>query len=196
MTTRHCCSGALRAPSENAAVPARRYSPIRGFHADRTPRRARHHRHPGRPAFARAFARQTKSPRHRLREQSQTIDSRLGHVRPLVPNNPVLIPSQTTSRSWALGDIRYGNPDGTNIDYLISQREGSLGPYLKTHQVFKCPSDKSLSKLDDGKSYSRVRGFTALSTPFWLCIGALNGGAMLHLPRYRTQFWLFPSAPI
>src|SRR6185503_11399529 len=31
----------------------------------------------------------------------------------LVPNNPVLIPSPNSSSSWALGDIRYGNPDGT-----------------------------------------------------------------------------------
>src|SRR6266516_4850180 len=43
----------------------------------------------------------------------------------LVPNNPVVIPSQTSSKSWALGDIRYGRPDGTNIDYLIGQREGN-----------------------------------------------------------------------
>ena len=33
----------------------------------------------------------------------------------LVPNNPVLIRSANSSSSWALGDIRYGNPDGTNI---------------------------------------------------------------------------------
>src|SRR5213079_2358496 len=54
----------------------------------------------------------------------------------LVPNNPVLVPSQTDSRSWALGDIRYGNPDGTNIDYIIGQREGSLGSYVKTEKIF------------------------------------------------------------
>src|SRR5207249_6182747 len=78
----------------------------------------------------------------------------------LVPNIPVLIPSQTTSRSWALGDIRYGNPDGTNIDYVVGQREGSLGPYLKTYQVFKCPSDKSLTTLSSGISYPRVRSYS------------------------------------
>src|SRR2546422_9047480 len=37
----------------------------------------------------------------------------------LVPNNPVIIPSQTSWSSWALGDIQYSNPDATNIDYLI-----------------------------------------------------------------------------
>jgi len=56
--------------------------------------------------------------------------------------------------------MRYGNPDGTNIDYVIGQREGSLGPYLKTYRVFKCPSDKSLTKLEDGKSYPRVRSYS------------------------------------
>ena len=78
----------------------------------------------------------------------------------LVPNNPVLIPSQTSSRSWALGDIRYGNPDGTNIDYVIGQREGSLGPYVKNYKIFKCPTDRSVTKLADGHSYPRVRTYS------------------------------------
>lgn len=75
----------------------------------------------------------------------------------LVPNNPPSYLSNTNS--WALGDIRYGRPDGTNIDYLVSQRQGSLGPYLNTHLVFKCPSDRSRTTLDDGKSYPRVRSY-------------------------------------
>src|SRR5439155_20796533 len=78
----------------------------------------------------------------------------------LVPNNPVLIPSPTIWSSWALGDIRYGNPDGTNIDYIIGKREGSLGLYVKTHKIFKCPTDRSLTKLADFKSYPRVRSYS------------------------------------
>src|SRR5437762_2212212 len=78
----------------------------------------------------------------------------------LVPNNPVLIPGPTSASSWALGDIRYGNPDGTNIEYIISQREGSLGPYLKTPKIFKCPTDRSRTTLADGKSYPRVRTYS------------------------------------
>jgi len=46
----------------------------------------------------------------------------------LVPNNPPNYGGGTLA-TWAKGDMRYGNSDGTNIDYLISQREGSLGPY-------------------------------------------------------------------
>src|SRR2546426_11878356 len=78
----------------------------------------------------------------------------------LVPNNPVLIPGPNTASSWALGDIRYGNPDGTNIDYLIGEREGSLGPYVKTSKIFKCPNDRSVTKLADGNSYTRVRSYS------------------------------------
>src|SRR5947199_3886686 len=32
----------------------------------------------------------------------------------LAPNNPRM--NTPNTNSWALGDIRYGNPDGTNID--------------------------------------------------------------------------------
>jgi prepilin-type N-terminal cleavage/methylation domain-containing protein/prepilin-type processing-associated H-X9-DG protein len=73
--------------------------------------------------------------------------------------------------SWALGDIRYGSPDGTNIDYLIGNRVGSLGPYVGTHRIYKCPSDRSMTELSPrpprpnmepppGRKYPRVRTYT------------------------------------
>jgi prepilin-type N-terminal cleavage/methylation domain-containing protein len=74
--------------------------------------------------------------------------------------------------SWALGDIRYGSHDGTNIDYLISERVGSLGPYVGTHRVYKCPSDRSTTELRStrpvrpgtelppGQRHPRVRSYT------------------------------------
>src|SRR6266699_3151401 len=77
----------------------------------------------------------------------------------LVPNNPPNYGGGTLG-TWAKGDIRYGNPDGTNIDYIIGQHEGSLGPYVKTEKIFKCPTDRSKTTLTDGKSYSRVRSYS------------------------------------
>jgi prepilin-type processing-associated H-X9-DG protein len=77
----------------------------------------------------------------------------------LVPNNPPNYGGGTLA-TWAWGDIRYGNPDGTNIDYIIGQREGSLGPYVKTYRIFKCPTDRSQTKLTDGNSYPRVRSYS------------------------------------
>jgi prepilin-type N-terminal cleavage/methylation domain-containing protein/prepilin-type processing-associated H-X9-DG protein len=80
----------------------------------------------------------------------------------LVPNNPQGYGGSIglDRITWARGGIRYGRSDGTNIDYLIGPREGSLGPYLKTHLLFKCPSDRSRTKLADGKTYPRVRSYT------------------------------------
>ena len=80
----------------------------------------------------------------------------------LVPNNPPTYggPGGQIRASWSWGDMRYGNPDGTNSDYIIGQREGSLGPYVKTEKIFKCPTDRSVTKLADGKSYSRVRSYS------------------------------------
>src|SRR5919108_1711923 len=93
----------------------------------------------------------------------------------LAPNNPPTMFDAHGKKlaTWAWGNMRYGNPDGTNVDYVIGQREGSLGPYLKTHQVFKCPSDKSLTKLADGMSYPRVRSYSmngAMGSVLWSAI--------------------------
>src|SRR5947207_2242715 len=77
----------------------------------------------------------------------------------LVPNNP---PNSGDGNlgTWAKDDMRYGNPDGTNTDYVIGQREGSLGPYVKTPKIFKCPADRSKTKLADGIFYPRVRSYS------------------------------------
>jgi prepilin-type N-terminal cleavage/methylation domain-containing protein/prepilin-type processing-associated H-X9-DG protein len=76
----------------------------------------------------------------------------------LVPNNPPNHGADTNS--WALGWMHYGSPDGTNIGYLIGERKGSLGPYVKARGVFKCPADRSLSTLPDGNYYPRVRSYS------------------------------------
>jgi len=46
------------------------------------------------------------------------------------------------------------------VDYVIGRRVGSLGPYLDTEKVFRCPADRSLSKMADGRSYPRVRSYS------------------------------------
>src|SRR5439155_1266833 len=79
----------------------------------------------------------------------------------LVPNNPPgYYLNGHHGPTWAWGDMRYGKAEGTNTDYVIGQREGSLGPYVKTHLIFKCPTDRSVTKLADGKSYPRVRSYS------------------------------------
>jgi prepilin-type N-terminal cleavage/methylation domain-containing protein len=83
----------------------------------------------------------------------------LDHNEWLVPNNPAGFGASIglDKLTWARGDIRYTKPDGTNIAYL---REALLGPYLKSHGVFKCPSDRSQTKLADGTRYARLRTYS------------------------------------
>jgi len=80
-------------------------------------------------------------------------------------NNDWFVPNYSwrhysNTNSWALGDISYGQPAGTNIDYVIGPHLGSLGPYAKTEKIFKCPADRSVTKLADGNSYPRVRSYS------------------------------------
>jgi prepilin-type N-terminal cleavage/methylation domain-containing protein/prepilin-type processing-associated H-X9-DG protein len=85
------------------------------------------------------------------------------HEDRLVPNTPATFccaPGGGPFPSWALGRSRYGDADGTNINYLIGQRQGSLCPYLGMDRVFKCPADRSLSKMADGRSYPRLRSYS------------------------------------
>ena len=85
------------------------------------------------------------------------------HEDRLVPNTPATTccaPGGGPLPSWALGRSRYGDADGTNINYLIGHREGSLGPYLDMDRVFRCPADRSLSKMADGRSYPRLRSYS------------------------------------
>jgi type II secretory pathway pseudopilin PulG len=117
----------------------------------------------------------------------------------LVPNNPPgYYPNGQHGPTWAWGDMGYGMADGTNIDYLIGQREGSLGPYLKTHRVFKCPTDRSKTTLADGTSYPRVRSYSmngAMGTRALDNLGTdpvltfLNRGDLARAPR--TELFVF-----
>src|SRR3989442_1406701 len=77
----------------------------------------------------------------------------------LVLNNPdnYFGPDSKHLPSWCLGNMKYGSPDGTNVDYLMGDREGSLGRYVHSVKLFKCPSDRSRTTLADGKAYARLR---------------------------------------
>jgi prepilin-type N-terminal cleavage/methylation domain-containing protein len=82
----------------------------------------------------------------------------------LVPNYtvPDWIPGQMTrwwEQSWAPGEFHYGSPDGTNAWLLVGRSEPSLGPYIKNWRVFKCPSDRSRTRI--GRNlHPRVRSYT------------------------------------
>ncbi len=48
----------------------------------------------------------------------------------------------TSQPTWVSGNL-YNAHDTANEDALLSERVATIGPYLKTPKVFKCPSDPS-----------------------------------------------------
>jgi prepilin-type processing-associated H-X9-DG protein len=61
--------------------------------------------------------------------------------------------------SWVAGSVDYGNPAGTNISYLLDNLNGgSLGPYTRAAGVYRCPADRSVTRLG-GSKHRRVRSY-------------------------------------
>lgn len=80
----------------------------------------------------------------------------------LVLNNPDNYGGANGAKfpSWSLGNHKYGSPDGTNVALLMSNRVASLGPYVQTVRLFKCPGDRSKTRLADGKAHPRLRSYS------------------------------------
>jgi prepilin-type processing-associated H-X9-DG protein len=112
----------------------------------------------------------------------------------LVLNNPHNYFEGTQhAPSWCLGDMSYGRPDGTNADFLISNRVASLGPYVRTVKLFKCPSDRSLTKLADGNSYPRVRSYGMNSSMGSKIMRGAGGEVFLKMgewDRFHRPGWI------
>ncbi len=105
----------------------------------------------------------------------------------LVPNSPYnrlvypgtgLGPYKRWSPSWSLGYHGYHSPDATNVDYLMGDREGSLGRYVQNVRLFRCPADRSQATLADGRSYPRLRSYTM-------------NASMGYIPHERDLYFLY-----
>jgi prepilin-type N-terminal cleavage/methylation domain-containing protein/prepilin-type processing-associated H-X9-DG protein len=68
------------------------------------------------------------------------------------------------SFSWALGNIRYGTRDSTNIDFVAGRRPGTLNDYLGPAKVYLCPSDRSRSSVGGAPPRPRSRSFSMNSS--------------------------------
>ncbi|MDB6059308.1 MAG: hypothetical protein JWO95_3152 [Verrucomicrobiales bacterium] len=63
---------------------------------------------------------------------------------------------------WVKGLMDYngGNPDNTNLNYLLDPTSALLAPYtVKSAKIYKCRSDKSTVTIS-GRQYSRVRSIS------------------------------------
>ncbi|MFM7102894.1 MAG: type II secretion system protein [Verrucomicrobiota bacterium] len=84
----------------------------------------------------------------------------------LVPNTGTTQPDlglfQRTglSAGWALGNVKYGLPDSTNMAYVTARRVGTLNDYTTTPGTYRCPSDRSKTSVNGGQYQLRHRSFS------------------------------------
>jgi prepilin-type N-terminal cleavage/methylation domain-containing protein len=60
--------------------------------------------------------------------------------------------------SWVEGSFQQMPPDATNIQRLLDPRYSLFGPYLRSAEIYKCPSDKELGTSTKLGQY-RVRSY-------------------------------------
>ncbi|PYI80413.1 MAG: hypothetical protein DME26_21680, partial [Verrucomicrobia bacterium] len=67
-----------------------------------------------------------------------------GEEIPAAPNGDQTPTGMNLPLLWVMGGNHFWIPPFTNTDYLLSQSKALFGEYVKTAQIYKCPSDKSL----------------------------------------------------
>ncbi|HTL59183.1 MAG TPA: type II secretion system protein [Candidatus Limnocylindrales bacterium] len=67
--------------------------------------------------------------------------------------------------NWVAGwlDFNGGNPDNTNLLYLLDARYALLAPYTRSPGIYKCPADASTVSIA-GRRYPRVRSISMNTT--------------------------------
>jgi prepilin-type N-terminal cleavage/methylation domain-containing protein/prepilin-type processing-associated H-X9-DG protein len=79
------------------------------------------------------------------------------------------------TRLWVLGDTHQNRPSFTNESYLTDPRYASFAGYLKSPQVYRCPSDRVTIEID-GHSAPKTRSYS------------LNGYLGWHSPNLESSF--------
>ncbi len=102
-------------------------------------------------------------------------------------NNEVLVPNGAqqpgTGREilWVLGDYHEFLSAFTNEIFLLDPRYAAFARYLKTKQVYKCPSDSTTYVLNQGRPVPQIRSY---SLNVYL---SPSVGVSQHIsPRYRV----------
>src|SRR5437867_3436652 len=99
----------------------------------------------------------------------------------LVPNGAQQPASGQRETLWVLGDYHNFLPAFTNEMYLLDPRYAAFARYLKTKNVYKCPSDRTTYVVNQGKPIPQVRSYSmnVYLTP--------NAGVTGHIsPRYQV----------
>jgi len=62
-------------------------------------------------------------------------------------------------RLWVLGTTHLDPGAFTNRAYLIDRRYASFAPYVTSHEVYRCPADRSRVEIG-GKKYPKTRSYS------------------------------------
>jgi prepilin-type N-terminal cleavage/methylation domain-containing protein/prepilin-type processing-associated H-X9-DG protein len=98
-----------------------------------------------------------------------------------------------TNRTWTIGwlDFAGGSPAGANTNWRIMMAS-QLGPYSSSHEIYKCPADRSLSRGRTGAP--RVRSISMNSylgdrgAPFSSGYWQYKKYSQIHSP---SRTWVF-----
>lgn len=81
---------------------------------------------------------------------------------------------------WISGWLDFSeNPDNTNSALLLQPKDSQLGSYLKTAAIYRCPSDRSVVRIN-GRVHPRVR---SVSMNCWM---NYIGSAQIGQDAYRV----------
>ena len=94
--------------------------------------------------------------------------------------------ANSTYAGWVLGYFDYnGSPDDINTSYLVGSSSATLGPYLQSPAVYKCPADRSCNFGATG--IPRVRSYSMSQAVGPGRDGTASGqGIWLPAPKYQV----------
>ena len=94
-------------------------------------------------------------------------------------------PKLATQPYWVKGVIVFApdSPDNTNVQLILDPKYSSIGPYVQSAKLFKCPSDRGLIKMR-GVPLPTLRSYSMNACVGWTET-VLPGPDFCVSPKYR-----------
>lgn len=97
------------------------------------------------------------------------------HEDRLAPNGYGNAETLAGKRLWVVGNTHLDPPSFTNAAYLLDSRYATFADYLKTAEIYRCPSDRSTVEIG-GRAVAKTRSY------------ALNGYLGWQEPSLESSF--------
>jgi prepilin-type N-terminal cleavage/methylation domain-containing protein len=100
---------------------------------------------------------------------------------------------EAPSTSWCPGRWGYSSRDATNSELFMGQHIGSMGRYLGSPKILRCPEDRSLVNVGSGRPEPRVRSYSIPGHVGDYGVGA--GDTAPYGVKRLSEFSTFPRNP-